>query len=50
MLSLRPTRARMILLFSILALLALLTTVLVLSHSHPAIDASVLPDGVFGGH
>ncbi len=50
MLSLRTTRARMILLFSVLALLALLTTVLVLTHSHLAVNASVLPDGVFGGH
>ncbi len=50
MLSLRTLRARMILLFGILALLALLTAVLVLTHAHPAINASVLPDGVFGGH
>ena len=48
MLQLRTTRARMVLLLSILALLAVIIAVFVLSHT--VIHASALPDGMYTGH
>jgi hypothetical protein len=48
MLQLRSTRVRMVLLLSILALFALLTAILILSHG--AMNASALSNGVYGGH